>query len=331
METKRIDRRVFLKASGLLGVLALLNPTPIIAQKIKRRISIATGGVGGIWYTFFGGVAAVITKYIPGVEANAEITAGSVDNCLLLFKGKADIAGVVGDVAYDAYRGVGRFKDTGKIPLRTVLVKWQHHLHVITLEGTGIKTMSDLRGRRVAIGAPGSGTEIRASRALEASGIDAYKDIKTERLSFAEAADALRDRKIDAYFGDIAIPTGSVLDLASSPGVKIRLISHPEVVPLLRQKYGPIYFKAIIPKNTYPGVDYDVENCGVASLICALEREDENLIYQIVKVIIDHQKELVMVHKQAASITLSSIGIGSSIPFHSGALKYFKEHKVPTE
>ena len=330
MGKKIIDRRDFLKVSGALGAFILLAPTPIIAQK-TRRISLATGGTGGTWYPFGGGLASILSKYIPGVEVNAEVTAASVDNAMLLGKKKVDIGFVVGDVAYDAYRGVEKFKDIGKIPLRAVAVKWVHHLHVVTLEGSGINTMKDLRGRRVSIGAAGSGTEIRSSRALWALGIDAYKDIKTERLSFAESADGLKDRKIDAYFGDLAIPTASVLDLALTPGVKMKLIPHPEVVPKLREKYGPIYFKATIPKKTYPGVDYDVENCGVASLMCTLESEDENLIYQIVKVMIDHQKELVMVHKQAESISPSSIGIGSSIPFHSGALKYFKENKIPTE
>jgi len=328
MEKKVIGRRDFLKFSGLLGGIVLLTPSPIFGQ--KRRISIATGGTGGSWYPFGGGLAAILTKYIPGIEANAEITSASVDNCMLLGKKKSDIGFVVADVAYDAYQGLGKFKDMGKIPLRAVAVKWVHHLHVVTLGGSGIKKMADLRGGRVSIGAPGSGTEIRSTRALEVLGIDAYKDLKTERLSFTESADALKDRKIDAYFGDLAIPTSTIIDLAVTPGLNMRLIPNSEVVPKLREKYGPIYFKAIIPKNTYPGIDYDVENCGVSSLICTLESEDDNLIYQIIKAMIEHQKELEMVHKQAASISISSIGIGSSIPFHSGALKYFKENKVPT-
>jgi len=111
--------------------------------------------------------------------------------------------------------------------------------------------------------------------------------------------------------------------------VKIRLTPNPEIVPKLREKYGPIYFKATIPKNTYPGIDYDVENCGCAFLICTLGKEDEKLIYQIVKVMIEHKKELVAVHKQAEEISLSTIGIGPPIPFHLGVLKYFKENNMP--
>ncbi len=175
------------------------NPLKVIAQT-KKRISIATGGMGGVYFVIGGGIASILTKY-AGVEAAAEVTSASVDNCKLIGAKKSDVGLIMADTGYDAYKGLGSFKDK-PVPIRTLSVLYPNLMHVVTVEGKGIKKVSDLKGKRVSTGAPGSGTEVKALRVLEAGGIDHNKDIKKDRLGAGESAGAMKDGKIDAYFWD---------------------------------------------------------------------------------------------------------------------------------
>ncbi len=299
------------------------------AQTKTVRLSVATGGTGGVYYVFGGGIAQVISKNIPNVDATAEVTAASVDNCKLIQAQKADLALIMADVGYDAFKGLGRFKAApGAIPVRTVAVLYSNYMHFVALEGSGIKSMPDLRGKRVSTGAPGSGTEVKALRVLESYGINPEKDLKRERLSVAESAGALKDRKVDAFAWDGGLPTAAILDLAATPGIKIRLLNNAEHLDMLTQKYGPVYFKLVIPKTAYPNMDADVTVAGVANLLICNEKMPTDLAYQIIKVLLEKQPDLVAVHKEAAHFTLQSAAVGSSIPFHPGAVKYFQEKGI---
>jgi len=299
------------------------------AQNKTVRLSVATGGTGGVYYVFGGGVAQVISKNLPQVEATAEVTSASVDNCKLIQARKADMAFVMADVAYDALKGTGRFKAApGAIPVRTLGVLYSNFMHFVTLEGSGIKSMGDLRGKRVSTGAPGSGTEVKAFRVLESYGINPEKDLKRERLSVAESAGALKDRKVDAFAWDGGLPTAAVLDLAATPGMKIKLLNNADHLDLLTQKYGPVYFKLVIPKTAYPNMDTDVSVAGVANVLICHEKMENDLAYQIIKVLLEKQPDLVMVHKEAMHFTLQSAAVGSSIPFHPGVVKYFEEKGI---
>jgi TRAP transporter TAXI family solute receptor len=188
--------------------------------------------------------------------------------------------------------------------------------------------MGDLRGKRVSTGAPGSGTEVKALRVLESYGINPEKDLKRERLSVAESAGALKDRKVDAFAWDGGLPTAAVLDLAATPGTKVRLLNNADHLGLLTEKYGPVYFKLIIPKTAYPNMEAEVSVAGVANVLICHEKLENDLAYQIIKVLLEKQPDLVMVHKEAAHFTLPSAGVGSSIPFHPGAMKYFQEKGI---
>jgi uncharacterized protein len=309
------------------SVLILWLSAPAGAQTQTVRLSIATGGTGGVYYPMGGGMASLISKYIPNVEATAEVTAGSVDNCKLLQARKADLALIMADIGYDALKGLGRFK-SGAIPLRTVAVVYSNYLHFVALDGSGINTVPDMKGRRVSTGAPGSGTEVKTMRVLESYGVDGEKDIKRERLSVAESAGALKDRKIDVFTWDGGLPTAAVLDLAATPGIKIRVLNNADHMDKLLQKYGPVYFKLPIPKNTYPGMDADIEVVCVANLLICHEKMDPGLVYNILKVLIEHQPELVAVHKEARHLTLATAAVGSSLPIHPGAMKYFQEKGI---
>src|SRR5262249_51609619 len=153
------------------------------------------------------------------------------------------------DAGWDAYEGHDKFKG-GKVAVRTLMVLYPNKMHVVTVDGTGINKLSDLKGKRVSTGSAGSGTEIMALRVLEAAGLDGKKDIGQERLGAGESVKAIKDRKIDAFFWVGGGPTAAVTDLAATPGIKMKLIDHDEVVDAMNKKYGPLYAKGTIPAGS---------------------------------------------------------------------------------
>jgi len=322
----RVDRRDFLKLSAAIGGVMLTgNLNPAIGQTTKR-ISIATGGMGGVYFPMGGGIASLITKYIPGVEASAEVTAASVDNCKLVAAGKSDLGIVMADVAYDALMGMGKFKD--KLPITNLAMLYSNLMHAVTIDGKGIKSVSDMKGKKISTGAPGSGTEIKALRVLEAYGMDPDKDVSRDRLGASESAGALKDGKIDAYFWDGGVPTASVLDLASTPGTRISLLNHGEAVDKMTAKYGPVYFKSTITKGIYSGVESDVSVAAVGNILIANEKMDPKLAYDILNMMFGHLPELVAVHKEAENIQLATAAVGSPLPFHQGAVRFYTEKGI---
>jgi TRAP transporter TAXI family solute receptor len=290
----------------------------------KTRLSIVTGGTGGVYYPLGGAIANVLSKYLPGIVATAEVTSASVDNLKLIGAGKADIAFSMSDTVWEGYNGTGKFK--GKVPLRAIVVLYANKTQVVTVQGRGIEKMSDLKGKRVSTGAPGSGTELIALRLLEAYGIDPEKDVKREKISVAESVGAIKDNKIDAFIWSGGLPTAAVIDLGASPGMKIKLLDHSDAIPAMVKKYGPLYVKDTIPAKMYPGQEKDVSILSVWNILAVNEKMDEKTAYQITKTIFEKKPELVAVHKEAQSITLETqFKGGSPIPFHPGALKYFSE------
>jgi len=309
------------------SLLILWLSVPAGAQTKSVRLSIATGGTGGVYYPLGGGMASVISKYIPNTEATVEVTAGSVDNCKLLQTGKADLAIITADIGYDALKGLGRFK-AAALPLRTIGVLYSDYMHFVTLDGSGINSVPDMKGKRVSTGSPGSGTEVKTMRVLESYGLDGEKDIKRERLGVAESAVALKDRKIDAFTWDGGLPTAAVLDLAVTPGIKIKVLNNADHLDKLLKDYEPVYFKLPIPKTTYPGMTADVDVVCVANLLICHEKMHAGLAYNILRVLIEHRQELVAAHKEARNFTLATATAGSSLPFHPGAIKYFREKGI---
>jgi uncharacterized protein len=315
-------RRAVTLGAIIVSVLAF---TVVGAQK-DVRLSIATGGTGGVYYPMGGGMANVISKHVPYAEATAEVTSASVDNCLLVGGGKADMALIMADVGWDAYQGKGKFKD--KLPVRNLAVLYPNNMHIVTIEGKGIEKALDLKGKRVSTGSPGSGTEVKALRVLEAYGLDPDKDISREKLGASESANALKDGKIDAYFWDGGLPTASVTDLGATPGLKLKLINHGDAIPKMTEKYGPLYVKGTIPAKTYPGQEKDISIAVVWNLLICNANMKDQVAYDIVKTLFEYKPELVAVHKTAAEIKLEPQADGSPIPFHPGALRYFKEKGI---
>src|SRR6188768_1147624 len=239
----------------LVRVVALLAAA-FAATAQAQNLSIATGGTGGVYYPLGGGMAAVLSKYVQGMQATAEVTGGSVANLQLIGTGKPYLAMTMVDAGIDALKGQDKF--TGKpVPVRTLMVMYPNRMHVVTIEGTGVTKMSDLKGKRVSTGSGGSATEVMAFRVIEAAGLDKDKDMKRERLGVAESVAALKDRKIDAFFWVGGIPTAAVTDLANTPGVKIRMIDIAHLVPAMVKKNGNVYIKDVIKKDVYKGMEAD--------------------------------------------------------------------------
>lgn len=313
-------------ASVALGVALLLSGAASAQEKYS--LSIATGGTGGVYYPIGGGLANLLSKYVPGMQATAEVTGGSVDNLKLIATGKPYIAFSMADAGQDAYRGEDKFKGQ-KVPLRTLMVLYPNRMHVVTIEGTGINKMADMKGKRVSTGSPGSATEVMAFRVMEASGLDKDRDITRERLGVAESVNAIKDRKIDAFFWVGGLPTAAVTDLANTPGIKIKMIDHSDTVEKMNKKYGPLYIRDSIPKTMYKGMDADNKIATVWNILVSNQNLSDKTAYDIVKTIFDHKTDLIAVHKESENFLLENQKASASpIPFHPGAIKYFAERGI---
>ncbi len=310
--------------------LALMMCFPLAALQpaMAENISIATGGTGGVYYPIGGGIASMLSKKVPGMEATAEVTGGSVDN-LKLIDGDASYIGLsMSDAAQDAYKGENKFKGH-KVPLRTLMILYPNRMHVVTVEGRGINSFADLKGKHISTGAPGSATEVMAFRQLEAAGLDKDKDVERERLSVAESVNGVKDNKIDAFFWVGGLPTAAVTDLANTPGTEIKFIDNADLVPAMNKKYGNLYIQDVIPKATYRGMDADNKQATVMNILVASEKMDEKTAYNIVKTIFESRDDLIAVHKDTAEFKLENQKADASpIPFHPGAIKYFEERGV---
>jgi TRAP transporter TAXI family solute receptor len=312
---------------GALVAGAALCAGVALAQQ-QTTIAIATGGTGGVYYPLGGGMANILTKYVPGYAATARVTGGSVDNLKLIGSKQSEVAMVMVDAALDALKGDDKFKGN-PVDVRTLMVLYPNRMHVVSIEGKGIEKMSDLKGKRVSTGSPGSATEVMAFRVIEAAGLDKDKDMRRERLGVAESTNALKDGKIDAYFWVGGLPTAAVTDLAATPGVKIKLIDHSDVVAKMNAKYGGIYSEGVIPAKMYPGQDADNKISVVQNILVANASMSDKVAYDIVKTFIEHKDDLVAVHGEAKAIELANQAPKNSpIPWHPGATKYFAEKGV---
>jgi uncharacterized protein len=305
----------------LAGVALLVIAGGVQAQ----NLSIATGGTGGVYYPLGGGMAAVLSKKVPGMQATAEVTGGSVANLQLIGTGKPYIALTQADAAIDAVKGQDKF--TGKpIPVRTLAVLYPNRMHVVSIDGTGVTKMADMKGKRVSTGSGGSATEVFAFRVIEAAGLDKDKDMKRERLGVAESVNALKDRKIDAFFWVGGLPTAAVTDLSNTPGVKIKMIDIAHLVPAMVKKHGSIYIKDVIPQRMYKGMEADNQAATVTNLLVAHQSMDDKTAYTIIKTLWENRVDLVRVHAEAVNIKPENQKAeASSIPWHPGAIKYFAE------
>lgn len=293
-----------------------------LTAKADTQLSIATGGTGGVYYPMGGGIAELIKRHIDGYSGVAEVTGASVENVGLISRGGSDLALALADTVHQAYSGTGDFKDRQLPKLRAIASVYPNAVQLVTVEGSGVKSLSDLRGKRVSVGAPGSGTELNARAVLEANGIT-YDDIDQRRLNFNETADALRDGDIDAGFWSVGPPTSSIMNLASQRDIRIISFSDAEIDNALEKEavFAPYTLKA----GTYEGVDEDVRTIGIPNVLVANADMDEELAYRITKVLFEQVDELIEIHSAANNTTVEFSLTSTPIPFHPGALRYYEE------
>jgi TRAP transporter TAXI family solute receptor len=321
--------RLLITCALAVGLIASCTNAP--GAGTKRRLSIATGGTGGVYYPYGGGIAKVISEYLPGVDATVEVTAASIDNLKFLKQGTSDLAFTMADIAHDAVDAQDAFTGVGSVPLRTLAVLYSAYTHLVASEESGITSVAQLKGHVVSLGAAGSGTATMALRILQVAGLDRKRDLRTQYLGAAQSVDALKDGKIDAFFWNGGIPTASVLDLVNTPGMRVRFIPTDGVIPQLEQTFGKsLYYRDIIPKATYK-MDDDVAVVAVKNMLVVTDTMPEQLAYDITRILFEKQPELATIHPQARSLNLHYAVTGSSIPFHPGAIRYYRERQVWTE
>jgi TRAP transporter TAXI family solute receptor len=287
-------------------------------------LSIATGGTGGVYYPVGGGYAQIIDRYVDGYTAAVEVTNASVENVGLIARGDSDIALALADTVLAAYQGTGRFGPGGELPrlpnLRAITIAYTNAIHIITLEGSGINSLADLRGKRVSVGAPGSGTELSARTILEANGIT-YDDFSVHRLSVNETADALRDGTIDAGFWSGGVPTGAVLSLAETRQIKLVPLSEEEIAAV--RAADPTMIPYTFTAGSYRGIE-ETPSIGTPNLIVVAAEMPEELAYAFTKALFEHIDEVRAIHP-SANETVPEAALDSPVPLHPGAIRYFEE------
>jgi TRAP transporter TAXI family solute receptor len=319
-----------LRALLALGAAAVIGASTAQAQQSKQ-LEIATGGTGGVYYPLGGGFGNILGKELPGVTATARVTGGSVANLQLIGSGKADLCFTQVDAAWDAVNGTDKFA-SGKLPIRALAVMYANYMHVVTVEGTGITKVEDMKGKRVSTGSPGSATEVFALRVIEAAGLDKDKDMTRERLGVAESVNAIKDKKIDAFFFVVGLPTSSITDLANTPNTKIKIIDHDQYLDKMVAKYGKIYAAGTMPKTTYAGMEKDAKGITVWNIMAVNASTEEKLAYDLTRIMLEKRDELALVHKEALNIKREwQTSDRAGIPWHPGALKYFKEKGIKIE
>ena len=288
----------------------------------KKFINIATGGTSGTYYPLGGALADILNKNVKGANASAQSTGASVANVNLLKEGKVDIGFIQNDISYYAVNGVEMFKDKAVKNLKGLATLNPETIQIVTTKKTGIKTFADIKGKRVAVGAAGSGTEANARQILEAAGIT-YDDIKVQYLSFGEAASALKDGNVDVAFVTAGFPTAAIQDLATQHEVVLLPVDSAMADALIK-KY-PYYTKIKIPAKTYNNVDTDVEAVAVKCMLVVTDKMSDELGYDIVKALYSNLDRMKAAHNVAKLITKETAKEGMSIPLNKGAEKFFNE------
>ncbi|MCX8094627.1 MAG: TAXI family TRAP transporter solute-binding subunit [Caldisericia bacterium] len=294
-------------------------------------IGIATGGTGGTYFPVGGAIASIISNFADyetpqgkvDIVATAQTSGASVANVNMITNKEIETGFAQNNVVYWAYTGTEAFKDkTPMKNLRVIMSLYPETIQIVALKKSGIKTVLDLKGKKVAVGDKGSGTEIDARTILSLHGIT-YDDIEEQFMSFSEAADALKDERIDALFTTAGIPTASIVELSTTKEITIVEITNDKINELIQKV--PYYSKFIIPKDTYKGMDKDVQTVTcLAQWVCD-ETLNADVVYHIVKAVLDHKADLEKVHAKGKDISPENAIKGVAIPFHPGAEKYFKE------
>ena len=287
----------------------------------KQFLNIATGGTAGTYYPLGGALAELLNQNIKGMNASAQSTGASVANVNMLKDGSVDIAFIQNDIAYYAANGKEMFKDNKVESIRGIAALYPETVQFVTTADKGIKSIADLKGKKVAVGASGSGAEANARQILGAYGLT-YDDIDVQYLSFGEAADALKDGNVDVGVVVAGFPTAAIQDLAANKSAALVNIDAEHTDKLMKQY--PYFTKITVPKGTYPGQEEDVSTVAVKCVIVTTDKLSDDLGEQIVKAIYEHLDRMKAAHAVGKYITKDTALEGMSIKMNAGAEKYLK-------
>ncbi|OFX27074.1 MAG: C4-dicarboxylate ABC transporter substrate-binding protein [Armatimonadetes bacterium RBG_16_67_12] len=303
---------------------------PAAAQQ-RVFISIATGGTAGVYFPLGAALAELWSGKVPNVQATAQTSGASVANIRLLQRSDVAVAFIQNDITYYAFNGTEMFMDrvaNKPVPvdnLRGMAMLYPETIQVVTLRSKNINSIADLKGKRIAVGAPGSGTEVNARQIMRAFEVG-YYNTKPDFLNFAEAADQLKDGVVDAAFITAGHPTAAVTDIAASRDLKILPIPR-EVIEQLRTQY-PYYTEVVIPANTYRGQTDPVATAAVMAMLVTRQDVDADLIYSLSRALWDNTERLRAAHARGRDITTASARRGMPITMHAGALRYYREFGI---
>jgi hypothetical protein len=285
---------------------------------------IATGGTAGTYYPLGGGIANLIQDKV-GTNSTAQVTGAAVENMRLIQDKEVDLAITQGDIADYASKGTEMFQDNAVDNLQAIGALYQETIQIVVSEKSGITSVSELKGKKVSVGAPGSGTEVNARQILEAYGL-AFEDLNLERLSFGDSAKKMQDGGLDAAFVTAGAPTAAINELAATTGVSLLAIED-DMVKSITDKYK-YYSLQVIPAGTYPKQDVEVKTVAVMAIMSVRAELDEQLVYDIAKTLYENTEPLIAINAKANEIQTDKALEGISIPLHPGAEKYLKEQGI---
>jgi uncharacterized protein len=289
----------------------------------EGRLSIATGGSGGVYQVYGGGLAELLSDELPDSPTTAETTSASVDNLLLVANGDSDVAFSLADSAIDAVRGDERFERP--LPVRALGTLYPNITQVVAKADSGIETIEDMRGKTVSVGSPGSGTEVIALRLLAVAGLDPEEDIAKRQLGVGESTQALRDGSIDAFFWSGGVPTGAVTDLATTDD--IRLLALDRYLAGMQRRFGDAYAEAEVEEGEYDGVPA-TPTIGVPNLLVVHERMSDDLAYRITDTLFAGKADLAAIVPSAEALDPETgREVVDPVRMHPGAQRWYEEQR----
>jgi len=307
--------------AAAITMAAVLSAPPARAQQF---INVLTGGTSGVYYPLGVAIGKIYGDKIPKVKTQVQATKASVENLILLQQGRGEIAFTLGDSLKAAWEGDEEAGFKSKLDkLRTIGAIYPNYIQIVATADSGVKTLADLKGKSLSVGAPKSGTELNSRAILAAAGMS-YKDLgKVEYLPFAESVDLMKNRQLNATLQSAGLGVASLRDLSSS--TEIAVVSVPKQVV---DKIGPPFVSVMIPANTYTGQDKDVPTAAVINYLVTSSAVSEDLAYQMTKLIFESLPELANAHVAGKEIKLETAASGSPVPLHPGAIRYYKEKGV---
>jgi uncharacterized protein len=291
------------------------------AARAEQFINVLTGGTSGVYYPLGVALGKIYSDKIPDVKTQVQATKASVENLVLLQQGRGEIAFTLGDALKAAWNGDEEAGFRNKLDkLRTIAAIYPNYIQIVATADSSIKTLADLKGKSLSVGAPKSGTELNARAILAAAGLS-YRDIgKVEYLPFAESIDLMKNRQLDATLQSAGLGVASLKDLSTSTDITVVPVSR-EIV----DKIGPPFVPVMIPAYTYTGQDKDVPTAAVINYLVTSSAVSDDLAYQMTKSIFESLPELANSHAVGKEIKLDTAAMGSPVPLHPGAIRYYKE------